>query len=97
MCEEMIKLREWLDEQEIDWFDDSCTLDTLFFMYRTKFYIDGNSFSVINGVGSYGGCVDVNAKNLGLLECWVYEKGAPKGYLTAEDVIRMVEDVRKKD
>lgn len=93
MCEEMLKLRKWLDEQKIEWWDDSECIDTLYQMHRTKFMVDGNLFSVINGVGSYGGCVYVGAKNLGLLECWD-EKGAPVGYLTAEDVIKMVKEVR---
>jgi len=92
ICTEMTKLREYLDAHDIKWRDDSEDF-TLCWMCRTKFDIRGNEFSVINGVGSYGG---VNAGcnyNQGLLELWINEKGEPTGYLKAEDVIKEIENV----
>ena len=60
---------------------------SIYWMCRTKFNIKGNEFSVINGIGSYGGCIYAGAENHGLLECWVNQTGEPEGWLTAEDVI----------
>lgn len=92
ICAEMKKLREYLDAHGIEWHDDSYALSECW-MCRTKFEINGNSFSVINGVGSYGG-VNAGCKyNQGLLEYWINEKGEPTGYATAEDVIKEIEDV----
>lgn len=90
MCEEMIKLRKWLDKQGIKWWDKSETYDERFFIHRTKFIVDDREFSVINGYGTYGGISSQYRKNVGLLEMWVDYKGEPKGYLTADDVIREI-------
>ena len=90
MCNEMIKLREWLDDHNIKWWDKSTTYDDYFYMHRTGFIHKGREFSVINGVGSYGGCVCAGYKNQGLLEMWVDQKGEPRGCLTAEDVIKEI-------
>lgn len=91
ICAEMKKLREYLDAHGIEWRDDSNAL-TEWWMCRTKFDIHGNSFSVINGVGSYGGAM-LGSRNQGLLEYWINEKGEPTGYSTAEDVIKEIENV----
>ena len=92
MCEEMIKLREYLDAVKIKWRDDSECLGTEWYMHRTKFEINGNEFSVINGVGSYGGAM-IGGKNQGFLEMWINQKGEPEGYLTADDVIKAIKNV----
>ena len=93
VCTEMTKLREYLDTNDIEWRDDSDEMSDWYFMCRTKFDIKGNDFSVINGVGSYGG-VNAGCKyNQGLLELWINQKGEPTGYLTAEDVIKEIENV----
>lgn len=55
ICEEMLKVRCWLDQRGIEWFDLSDM-----FMIRTHVDIGKINFSVINGVGSYGG----NSKRL---------------------------------
>lgn len=90
ICEEMKKLREYLDTKNIEWKDDSEELSS-YYMCRTKFFVDGNEFSVINGVGSYGGAV-LGGKNQGLLELWINRKGEPQGYLTADNVIERIKE-----
>lgn len=63
-------------------------------MVRTKFEVRGHEFSVINGVGSYGGCL-VGTKNQGLLECMIdgYE---PMGWLTARKVENQIKKLVKE-
>jgi len=93
ICEEMQKLRDWLDNNGIEWHDHSSNaIPELFWMCRTKFYIKGNEFSVINGIGSYGGKRYASAKNHGLLELWINQKGEPQGYLTADNVIERIKE-----
>ena len=51
--------------------------------------------SVINGYGSYGGFNSFEKENQGLLEIWADLKinaGSPEGYLTADEIIKMVTD-----
>lgn len=93
ICAEMQKLREYLDTHDIKWRDHSDAPFSEWWMCRTKFEVNGNSFSVINGVGSYGGAVIGSNRNQGLLEYWINEKGEPTGYSTAEDVIKEIENV----
>ena len=87
----MNELRQWLDDNNIQYRDESSEWDT-YFMHRTKFTIKGNDFSVINGYGSYGG-ISISGVNEGFLECWVNQKGEPEGYLTADDVIQKIKDL----
>ena len=89
VCKEMKKLRKYLTEHEIEWWDDS-SISSLHWMVRTKFHYKGREFSVINGVGSYGGCVTVDCKNVGLLECMI-DGREPIGHLTAKEVIDKIE------
>jgi len=92
ICAEMTKLREYLDNHDISWSDDSDDCGFIW-MCRTKFYVNHCHFSVINGVGSYVG-VNAGCKhNAGLLELWIIGKGEPIGHLTAEDVIKEIENV----
>lgn len=92
ICKEMQKLRNWLDKHNIVWRDDSEYSE--FWMVRTKFEVRGHEFSVINGVGSYGGCL-VGTKNQGLLECMIdgYE---PMGWLTARKVENQIKKLVKE-
>lgn len=95
----MKKLRKWLNEQHIEWFDDSDRPGVVRKKYeicRTKFEINGYGFSVIHGFGTYGGkrvYKDVY-KDRGLLECSISEN-EPVGYLTAEDVIKLIKEKQK--
>ena len=101
ICKEMQKLRDWLDENNIPWMDQSedyhIDLGDLgkMWMCRTKFEIGGVLCSVINGYGSYGGFNSFEKDNQGLLEIWADQKindGSPEGYLTADEIIKMVTD-----
>lgn len=87
MPQEMIKLRQMLDDMGIKWEDVSShyevkeiTIDLS--IYRTHFEHKGRHISVIIGHGTYGG-------NEGLLEMWD-GNGEPEGYLTAEEVIERI-------
>ena len=92
ICEEMQKLRDWLDDEGIEWYDDSDESE-MFWMARTKFAVNTTTFSVINGTGSYGGCVSWDSDNQGLLECMI-NGNEPYGYLTADEVIAYVNKAR---
>ena len=90
-CDEMIKLRQGLDERGIKWRDES---DRRYIpIFRTKFDAAGYFFSVIWGHGTYG-------QYEGLLECMSFavdESGEPKGSMTAEEILSIVDRVRKGD
>lgn len=100
ICEEMSKLRNWLDEQGIKWEDMSQDLlpdspDELVsesWIVRTRFIVNGKKSSVINGFCTYGGYRFRPDDNEGLLEEWgLYE--CPVGNLTAEDVINKIKQI----
>ena len=85
--EAMNTLRRWLDSQDIKWVDRSDQI-----MKRTHFWIGDNEWSVIFGEYSYGGAQ-------GLLECWTknVNNGEPLGYLSAADVIKLIEKEIKEN
>lgn len=92
MCEEMIKLRKWLDDKKIEWIDysDSTIMppDEMMLLsevHRTRFTINGVEFSVINGYGTYGGSGVLDA-NEGLLEMKCGNEDDVRGWLTAKDI-----------
>lgn len=94
VCEEMQKLREYLDSKEIEYDDDSEEWRTGW-ICRTHFNYKGNFWSVINGSGTYGGFYLDEKQNPGQLELMVdcVNGGDPVGYLKAEDVIKYMEGV----
>lgn len=99
VCEEMKKLRKWLDEQGIQWFDDSDDPEIIGKKYqicRTKFEIGNYDFSVIHGFGTYGGkwYYDGEFFDKDLLECRSGNH-EPVGWLTAEDVIERIKEMQK--
>lgn len=85
MCDEMKKLRKYLNDNKIKWRDISsittqdefnCAvaygIDPQFAdvtIYRTHFSLYDYNWSVISGYGSYGGFSPLNGKDGGLLEC----------------------------
>lgn len=93
IVEEMKKLRGYLDEHKIQWTDAS-SQNCSFWMCRTHFILRKNHWSVINGFGSYGGFSTFSPKNEGLLELMTSEVngGEPVGHLTADEVIRYMEE-----
>ena len=95
VCEEMKKLRKWLDDNNIEWKDYSdynfMDQDVLFIVgevNRTRFTIKNNTWSVIHGFGTYGGYTNY-CKDEGLLELMIGED-EPIGHLTAEQIIEKI-------
>ena len=89
MPEEMILLRNALDARKIAWYNATDNLDRSFpfmnlIIYRTKYEHGGSRWSVISGYGTFGG-------QDGLLELMIDNK-EPIGNLTAEEVLRMMDE-----
>lgn len=101
ICEEMKKLRSYLDEKKIKWEDHSADLDSVekgMFICRTWLYIKEKQISVINGFGTYGGIhpmYDDYPNNRGLLEIMVRGMDDVIGDLTSDDVIKIIELIEK--
>lgn len=95
MCPEMLKLRDMLDEMNIDWTDDSdpITPNTIECrVYRTHFYHNGDDYSVIYGFGTYGGWNRFSNKtDPQLLELMINDD-EPTGWHTAEDIIKIMKE-----
>jgi hypothetical protein len=99
ICDEMAKLRGWLDAQGIKWEDMSEDLlhgELLSYreswIVRTRFIVNNKESSVINGFCTYGGYMFNQEDNEGLLEEWgLFEH--PVGNLTAEDVINKIKQI----
>jgi hypothetical protein len=95
-CKETKKLRKYLDDHGIKWFDKSDDFRDLvgfnFYIERTHFILHDNFWSVIHGYGTYGGFNRLE-KDRGLLELMTSEVngGVPIGYFKAEDVIGFIE------
>ena len=88
VCEEMQKLRDGLDERKIPWKD--LTDNDGLWICRTHFRIKGDLWSVVHGYGSYGGFSSFE-KDKQLLEC-MYGGNEPDGWLTAAEVLKMVDE-----
>lgn len=109
MCEEMSKLREWLDTKDIKWNDasticDCATIEKMRILgidkqyaditiYRTHFSYKGHEVSVINGYGTYGGYELFTDKNYGCLKMRI-DGNEPLGWLSAENVIKKLERLK---
>lgn len=95
VCEEMKKLRKMLDDRGIEWQDTSRPGDI--WVCQTRVDIGRKHYSIINGVGSYGGFSMLSGKNYGLLEVWDFTReNEPIGSLTAEQVLQHIEAHTKK-
>ena len=94
---EMQKLRDMLDKKKIEWKD--CSSPKCFTpICRTRFMWGGHTWSVINGVGSFGGYGIFEEENEGLLEAMDLDQtGEPIGYLKANDVFRLLEAAGDKN
>ena len=89
-CDEMTKLRSYLDNHDIKWADASDET-----ICRTKYWHNGILYSVINGYGTYGGIDGCDPKEVNqcLLECWSVPFGDdPAGWLKADDIIEIMEE-----
>lgn len=87
IVDEMKKFRELLDQNGIEWVDDSEALDTERYICRTH-PKNHERWSVINGFGTYGG-YDFDGKNKGLLE--IMFEGEVLGHRKAEETYKLVE------
>lgn len=100
---EMKELRRILDEKSIVWADHSETFDKPWLVmklfnpnnafknviYRTWFKYNGHDVSVIIGYGTYG-------NSQGLLETRI-DECEPKGYMTAKDVMTMINSLKENE
>lgn len=99
VCKQMQQLRKLLNKKNIPWEDHSedITKDKYWPMWicRTHFEYNGIKWSAVNGFATYGGWYGAipgisEKQNMGLLELW-NQKDDPKGWLTAEDVMKEIE------
>lgn len=92
MCDEMKRLREFLDKKGIHWIDDSDDSDDdISIIYRTKFEVNNEDISVIFGHGTCGGVAAFNGNiNHNKLEMRI-NHCEPEGWLTADDIIKQLE------
>ena len=82
---EMEKLRKLLDSMGIKWRDlSSIYPHKQYSIYRTKFTVNGVKYSVVYGACTYGG-------EYGMLEMMVGDAD-PTGWLTAEDIIGVIQE-----
>ena len=97
ICEEMSKLRQYLDDKGIEWVDASSN-DSLW-ICRTHFELNGLRWSVVNGYGTYGGIRIFDENNQGLLELMTnsVNNGEPIGWLTADNVIGYIEELKEQN
>lgn len=88
MTTEMVKLRQMLDEEGIEWKDCSDPAEKLYHIDRTHFWNRKFHWSVIHGYGTYG----AYPEDQGLLELMsdAVNEGNPIGYLTAEQCMKYV-------
>lgn len=99
VCEEMQKLRDKLDKNNIPWEDVSDDMSRKGFDYwicRTHFKYKNYKWSVIHGYGTYGGIMPFATNHFGmLLEVMsnAVNCGEPIGSCTADEVWEMMEKV----
>ena len=98
VCDEMQKLRDKLDANNIPWEDastkDSGSKDVDWWMCRTHFQYKGHGWSVIHGYGSYGGINPYGDMSGQLLEVMSDALGGePEGYCIADYIWDLMEGV----
>ncbi len=99
ICEEMQKLRDWLDENGINWEDNSedfsrympsdLVSEYKMWTVRTQFKIKNDFISVINGYSTYGGYGIISEENQGLLEVMGLWNGI-RGWMTCEEITEKI-------
>ena len=101
ICENMKKLRSYLDEKKIKWIDQSEDMESAsidMFICRTWLWLGDRKISAVNGYGTYGGIHPMynnGLKNRGLLEIQIDGLNDVYGDLTVDDVIRIIELIEK--
>lgn len=92
VTKEMELLRDALTAKGIEWTDKSATNLADSWVCRTHYSYGGHIWSVIHGYGTYGGIgVYPYEGDEGLLECLTSKYGDIKGWLTAENVLALME------
>ena len=100
ICEEMKKLRSYLDEKKIKWIDQSEDMESAsidMFICRTWLWLGDRKISVVNGYGTYGGIHPMynnGLKNRGLLEIQIDGLNDVYGDFTADDVISIIKMIQ---
>lgn len=87
IVDEMKKFRELLDKNGIEWIDDSEEERDDVWICKTRSK-NHDRWSVINGIGTYGG-YSTGEKNEGLLEVMLDDEVL--GYCKAEESYKLVE------
>lgn len=109
ICEEMIKLRNWLDEKGILWTDESSITSQEYIdlmakigiepqyadttIYRTDFTFKEHYISVIYGYETCGGFEPFKNEDYGALEMKMDDR-EPVGWLSAKNVIQKLEKLK---
>lgn len=86
VCDEMKRLRAYLNLSSIKWNDVSSK--NHYWMCRTHFNYKGHRISVIHGFGSYGGFL-YDDEDKGLLEMMI-DSNEPEGHYSAHDIIEIL-------
>ena len=93
VCPEMRKLRNKLNKNGIAWEDKSEKGDGLLWMCRTHFNYKGFFWSVIHGIGSYGGIMPGARIGGVLLEVMSNALDEnPIGSLTAKEIWKLMQE-----
>lgn len=97
ICKEMNKLRQYLDDKGIKWKDESIELLNLW-ICGTHFEINNCIWLVTNGYGTYGGWKGIEESNENLLELKTnaVNNGYLVGWLTADNVIGYIEELKEQ-
>lgn len=101
ICENMKKLRSYLDDNKIKWIDQSEGVSSKsidIFTCRTWLWLGDRKISVINGYGTYGGIhpmYDDYPNNHGLLEMQIDGLDGVYGDMTADEVIRTIKMIQE--
>ena len=97
ICPEMLKLRERLDDMQIDWIDESDPLTERTALedcriFRTHFWYSSDKYSVVYGFGTYGGWNRfTDGADPKLLELMINSE-EPTGWRTADDIIKIMKE-----
>lgn len=98
VCEEMRKLRAYLDAHGVKWKDRSEEMDKRIWFCRTHFCYHSHFWSVINGTGTHGGIRIGTIENQGMLEIMLDGNfDVVEGFLTAKEVIGRIESLSEAD
>ena len=96
MTEELEKFRLELVKRGIQYTDASTPEIQGMRIDRIHFFYQDRHYSVIHGIGTYGGLNKYTRKDNGLLEVYGGKYDDPVGFLTADDVVKLIFDQDKQ-